>query len=103
MLRVLGFLLFDWGIDSILIMSLIRKTRLNERTLQSKQTPLQPPLRVFAYEFITGYTYYLLDLFVSEHYPFTHFHQSREQSRLPVQLKTSLLGRQFWALYLPYL
>ena len=52
MLRVLGFLL----IDSILVMSLISKTRLNERTLQSKQTTLQTPLGVFAYEFITGYT-----------------------------------------------
>ena len=66
MLRVLGFLL----IDSILVMSLISKTRLNERTLQSKQTTLQTPLGVFAYEFITCNTQDLFYLFITEHYPF---------------------------------
>mgnify|MGYP001072466491 CR=1 FL=1 len=66
MLRVLGFLL----IDSIIVMSLISKTRLNERTLQSKQTTLQTPLGVFAYEFVIGNTYDLFYLFVTEHYPF---------------------------------
>ena len=66
MLRGLRFLLFD----SIIVMSLISKTRLSECTLQSKQTTLQTPLGVFAYEFLTGNTYNLFYLFVNEHYPF---------------------------------
>ena len=75
-------------------MSLISKTRLNECTLQSKQTTLQPPLGVFAYEFITCHTYDLFYLFIAYHRMIPdrswklaqHLHLSLTQSSSSLQL-----------------